>query len=37
MEPFDFKGNVMEEDEGFKEEVKGMVDGILGLIGREVE
>jgi hypothetical protein len=28
---------VMEEDEKFKEQVKGMIDGILPLIRREVE
>jgi hypothetical protein len=27
----------MEEDEKFKEQVKGMIDGILPLIRREVE
>jgi len=27
----------MEKDEEFKEEVKEMIDGVLGLVGREVE
>ena len=29
--------SAMEEDETFKEEVKEMVDGVLGLIGGEAE